>query len=67
MVVDAKVRRDPTDAGTAVVHRGADGCNDLVDRDHEGVSKTNVGEKTAEGSESFSPRPPLLSLTESAV
>ena len=57
VVVNAEVLRDPADAGTSVVHRAADGGNDLVDRDNERVENANVGNKTTEGSESFSPRP----------
>ena len=57
VVVNAEVLRDPADAGTSVVHRAADGGNDLVDRDNERVGNANVGNKTTEGSESFSPRP----------
>ena len=53
VVVNAEVLRDPADAGTSVVHRAADGGNDLVDRDNERVENANVGNKTTEGSESF--------------
>ena len=60
VMVDAEVLRDPTDAGTAGVHRAADGGDDLVDRDHERIGNANVGDKTTEGSESFSPRPPYF-------
>ena len=58
VVVDAEVLCDPADAGASVVHRGADGGDNLVDRDHERIGNANVGEETTEGSESFSPRPP---------
>ena len=58
MVVDAETPRDRGDASAAGEHRAADASDDLVDRDHERVGKANVGEKTTEGSESFSPRPP---------
>ena len=60
VVVNAKPLGDLADADAAGVHRAADGCDDLINRDNERVSKTNVTDKTTEGSESFSPRPPLL-------
>ena len=60
VVVDAEVLRDPADASASVVHRAADGCDDLVDRDDERVRNAKVTEKTTEVSESFSPRPPDL-------
>ena len=49
MVVDAKTPRDSGDASAAVEHAGADAGDDLVDRDHERVCKTDVSDKTTEG------------------
>ena len=37
MVVDAEVLRNRANTSAAVVHRAADGCDDLVDRDHKRV------------------------------
>ena len=59
MVIDAETPYNPADASTAVVHRGTDGGDDLIKGDQERVSKTNVSDKTTEGSESFSPGPNL--------
>ena len=66
MVVNAEVLRDPADADAAAVHGAADGGNELVDRDHKRVRNAHGSEKTTEGSESFSPRPPLLNRLYSA-
>ena len=57
MLIYAEVLCDPADASATVVHRPADGCDDLVNRNHERVGKTHVSDKTTEGSKSFSPRP----------
>ena len=59
MVVNPETPRNRGDANSAIGHRGADAGDELIDRDHKRVCESNVGEKTAEGSESFRPRPPL--------